>query len=453
MVIAEMTMLDTMDPKTAWCSEFGKLEQSLTSARGAWLLPIRQAAIARFNELGWPTTRDEDWKYTNISPISATVFTSEVDPDPDSAPQPAELLYADSTEDRLVFVNGQFTEDLSSIASPQPGVCICSLTAALDQQRALVEKHLTRYAEYQNDALTALNTAFLSDGLFVYAPKGTVLERPIHAIFISTTNSHPQAVHPRNLVIADSDSELSVLESYVGAGSGVYFNNVVTEVFAADNARIEHYKNVSESEQALHIATLNIQQHRDSTIRGHTVSVGGRLTRNNITTVLDGEGGHCTLDGLNMLSGHQHVDNHLRVEHAKPHCDSREYFKGVYDDSSRGVFSGRIVVHKDAQKTDAKQTNKSLLLSNEALADSKPQLEIFADDVKCTHGATIGQLDDAAVFYMRSRGISEAAAHSVLIYAFANEVLQALRHEPLRNHLRERLLARLPGGHLLRGAP
>jgi Fe-S cluster assembly protein SufD len=263
-------------------------------------------------------------------------------------------------------------------------------------------------------------------------------------LFVATGGDRATATHPRNLIVIESNAQASVVESYVALADGAYFTNPVTEIVAGDNAIVRHYKVERESAQAYHIAAQQLQQLRTSSVSSHNVSIGGAIVRNDVNTRLDGEGAHCTLYGLSTIHGAQHVDNHLIVDHAQPHCDSREFYKGVYDDRSRGVFSGRIIVREGAQKTDAKQTNQTLLLSRDAQVDSKPQLEIFADDVKCTHGATIGQVSEDAVFYLRSRGVSADAARNLLVYAFAREIVATIRLDSLRATLDALLFHRLP---------
>ncbi len=446
-------MLEVDQEQDMYVLQFERLEKRLAGGDRAWLSPIRKAAIARFAELGFPTTRQEEWRYTNVAPIAHTDFEPAGADGPElSIHKISAFTFDDDNCSRLVFVNGRWAPQLSSIRPMPGGVKVCSLATALDADTRLVEPYLARHAGYQDQPFTALNTAFVEDGAFVHLPKGSVVDEPIHLLFVSTTTDHPVVTHPRILIVADAGSQATIVETYAGIGTGTYFTNAVTELVANPNAIIDHYKIEREVETAFHIGTLQVHQFRDSNVSSHVVSLGGALTRNDINAVLDGEGCDCTLNGLYMLRGTQHVDNHLRVEHVKPHCDSREFFKGVLDDRSRGIFTGRIVVHKDAQKTDAKQTNMNLLLSEEALADSKPQLEIFADDVKCTHGATIGQVDADAIFYLRSRGISEEAARSLLVYAFAGESLARVRVAPLRKRLEELIFARLPQGQLLREA-
>ena len=410
---------------------------------------VRRAAFERFVELGFPTMRNEDWRFTNTRAITDTVFRIAPEiADVDRAFVDGQIIDADWP--RLVFVNGHFRAELSSPTARTGPAWAGALAALPDEVARSVQQHLARYADYEQHAFTALNTAFLADGAVVHVPAGVTAEGPIHVLHVSVPGAEPQVSHPRGLIVVEAGGGVTVVESFVGYGAGPYLTNCVTEIVADDNAHVDHYKVVFETTEAYHVGTTRIRLGRDSTVSSHTITLGGKLVRNDVTTVLDGAGGTCTLNGLYIVGDRNHVDNHLRVEHAKPHCDSREYFKGILDDHARAVFTGRIIVHKDAQKTDAKQTNMNLLLSDDCQVDTKPQLEIFADDVKCTHGATIGQLDADAMFYLKSRGIDETAARGVLLFAFAQASLDQVTPEPLRDRLRDALHDLLPGGHLLR---
>lgn len=440
-------MIQVKEDRDLFLSQFERLEKTVGGQ--AWLRPIRKAAISRFVDLGFPSTRHEEWRFTNVAPIAKGAFEPANTERADVRPEQIEALsFGDANAALLVFVNGRYVSELSRTDSVPDGVQICSLGAALEAGGQVVQRHLARYADYDDQAFTALNTALMEDGAFVHIPRGTIVEAPIHLLFVAATNGKKLASHPRNLIVVDANSQVTIVESYVGLSDDEYFTNTVTEVVAGENAVVDHYKIERESDEAFHIATLHLHQHRSSNVTSHTVSIGGALVRNNINTVLDGEGCECTLNGLYTVTGTQHVDNHLNVDHAKPHCNSREFFKGICDGKGRGIFSGRIIVRKDAQKTDAKQSNMSLLLSKDAQVESKPQLEIFADDVKCTHGATIGQVNGDAIFYLRTRGISESAARNLLVYAFAREILDRIRIETLRAQLEGLLVARLPQGQL-----
>lgn len=420
----------------------------------AWLRPVRQTAIDRFAELGFPTKKHEDWKFTNIRPITETEFG--LDPMEGRMPEPDELagfrLPEGAEAARIVFVNGRYAPALSDLDSLPGGIRVAALSEALQGEDDLLESHLTRYADYHNDAFTALNTAFLRDGGFVHIPRGAILEAPIHLLFVSTETDRPAVTHPRNLIVAGEDSQASVVEEYVALHEGVYLSNVVTEVVAGENAVLTHTVIERESTEAFSVGTLRLQQERTSNVSSHTVLLGGSIVRNNVHPVLAGEGGHCVVNGLFLPAGSQHMDNFMRVEHAAPHCDSRQYYNGILDDHGHGVFSGRIVVHQVAQKTDAKQENRNVLLSEQAGVDSKPQLEIYADDVKCTHGATIGQLDAGAIFYLRARGIAEHDARAMLLLGFAGEMIERLREGPVRDYVQGLVEERIPRGQVIETA-
>ncbi|NLX12388.1 MAG: Fe-S cluster assembly protein SufD [Phycisphaerales bacterium] len=432
---------------------FDRLESQASSARAAWLHPVRKAAIASFSEHGFPTIRDEEWRHTNIAPIAGRRYQrSDHAPREISAGELEPFDVPGLAGCRLVWVNGVWTPQLSTFGKLPVGTYVGSIGRAWMSHPALLKGHLAHYAGYRPHAFVALNTAFLTDGALIHLPRGADLTEPIHLMFVSAPDGQLEVSYPRVLIVAESDSQAVVIEHYVGPPGGEYLTNAVTEIVAGDGVILDHYKIQQESTSAAHMATLALRQGRGSSIRSHSIAFGGGLVRNDVQAVLDGEGAECVLNGLSVLDGRQHVDHHLVVDHAQPHGASREYYKTIADGKSHGVFSGRIIVRPGAQKTDAKQTNKNLLLSEEALVDTKPQLEIFADDVKCTHGATIGQLDTDAMFYLRSRGVTEPAARGLLTYAFAAESLQAVRVEPLRQRLAELLVSRLPQGEQLRGA-
>ncbi len=412
--------------------------------------PVRRAAVARFRELGFPTTRDEDWRFTNVASLAQIPFQLARDFHAELSPREIEQFAVPGLgQIQLVFVNGRYAASLSSLRTPAKGLTVRSLAQAIRDDRLVVEQHLTRYAGYHDDAFSALNTAFIEDGAFVHIARGRVIEEPIRLLFVSTATADPIMTHPRNLIVLDESSQAVVVEDYVSLGAEVSFSNVVTEVAVGNNGVLDHYLIERESHHAFNISTLRLEQGRSSNVTSHTVLLGGALVRNNVHPVLAGEGGECLINGLFMATGRQHMDNFMRVEHASPHCDSRQFYHGILDGQSHGVFSGRIIVHKDAQKTDAKQTNKNLLLSEEAQIDSKPQLEIYADDVKCTHGATIGQIDPDAIFYLRSRGIAEDAARALLLFGFAGESLNRMKAEPIRTYLETLVAQWLPEGRLV----
>jgi Fe-S cluster assembly protein SufD len=399
-----------------------------------WLLPLRKAGLAGFAELGFPKLSDEDWRFTNVAPIAQLPFTLAHE----AVVNGAETKLLDAAAftklsgQRLVFVNGFFSAKLSSIQPVADGVRIESLSAALAKDSTLIEKHLGKYAHTSCNTFAALNQAFFTDGAFIFVPQGVEVAGAVQLIYISSAKNSGETILPRNLVIAEANSKLTVVESYISTGNIPYFTNAVTEILAGDNAAVEHIKLQDEALDAFHIATIAGEFGHASKVTVHSFALGAKLSRTNIRTKLAGEGLECILNGLYLTRGEQLADHHMIVEHAQPHCASHEYFNGILDDKSKGVFHGRIYVHPIAQKTDAKQTNKNLLLSDDATANTKPQLEIYADDVKCTHGATIGQLNDESIFYLRSRGIGTDTARQMLIHAFAGEIIERIQCEPAR---------------------
>lgn len=447
-------MVDVQEDRGLYLAQFERFENIQRAGNGVadWLLPIRKAAIARFTELGFPSTKDEEWRFTDVTRIAERMFERPDDSEDLLTPEdiaPYLEIVGDAVA-TLVLVNGLFRRELSSLDALPDDLEVLSMADAWTTRIDAVQPHLTRYAGYAANGFLALNAALMEDGAFVHVGRGCVVQRPVHVLHITIPGAAPTAVHPHSLFVGGQSSQVTIIEQFVTLGDGEAFTNAVTEIVAEQGAVIDHYCVQLESAQTYHIATRQIHQRRDSNVSSHVVTLGGCLVRNDINTVLDGEGVDCYLKGLYVVDGSRHVDNHLSVDHAKPHCNSREFFKGILDDRGRGVFSGRIIVRKDAQKTDAKQTNRSLLLSKDAQVESKPQLNILADDVKCTHGATIGQIDENALFYLRSRGIPANAAHSLLVLAFARESIDEIKVETLRRALDDMLVSRLPHGALLR---
>jgi len=411
----------------------------------AWIAPLHRTGIARFAELGFPTLQHEDWRFTNVAPIARLPFKPVFQASRDSlTPEAvAGFTFGRLPARRLVFVNGHYAPDLSSPGAQKQGVTVGSLAAVLAADSALVEKHLARHAQDEDNAFTALNTAFFQDGAFIHVSAGQTVEAPVHLLFIATAKEAGSTSQPRNLILADKDSRLTVLESYVSAVDGPYFTNAVTELVLGEGAVVEHGKFQDESLSAFHVAAVHAHLGRGCNFISHSVATGARLSRNSIRTVLAGEGVECVLNGLYLTRGDQLADHHMVVEHAQPHCNSHEYYNGILDGRSRGVFHGRILVRPPAQKTDAKQTNKNLLLSEDATVDTKPQLEIYADDVKCTHGATVGQLNEESIFYLRARGLGAETARRMLIHAFAGEIIERVRYAPAREELDKLVWERL----------
>jgi Fe-S cluster assembly protein SufD len=416
---------------------FDNFSKAATGSDLQWLTNLRQDACDRFAKTGFPSTSDEDWRFTNVAPIAKTDFQL--------APKQPYLALREHIESyaiagaacRIVFVNGYFVPELSSISTLPAGVLVASLAQQIAQSPERIEPQLGRYLNTERDPFCALNTVFLEDGAFVHVRSGTVLEAPIHLLFVSVSGQVPLMSHPRNLLIAEDHTELTVVEEFVSLGSTPFFCNAATELLAGEGAVLAHYRIERENSQAFQISTLRIQQDQAANVSSHSVLLGGALVRNNVHPVLAGEGGECLINGLFLGRGREHLDNYMLVEHARPHCESRQFYNGILDEQAHGVFHGRIVVHKDAQKTDAKQTNRNLLLSDNAQIDTKPQLEIFADDVKCTHGATIGQIEENALFYLRTRGIDEVSARRLLLEAFASECLDRMKEGPARGHVAE----------------
>jgi Fe-S cluster assembly protein SufD len=421
-------------------AHFTQFAQRRASNGASWPQAIRQAAFSRFAAIGFPSTLQEAWKHTNVVALAKMPFTLAA---PEREALPDDVLtrasYGQMMGPRLVFVNGHYAPALSALQPLPEGVIVGSLAQTISSNRRSVEPHLAGYASFQNHAFVALNTAFMQDGAFIHIPPGAIIAAPIHLLFVSTAPTKPTVSYPRNLIVVDRGGQATVVESYVGGAREVYLTNAVTEVVAGEHAVVNHYRLQQESKAAFHMATLQVHQDCSSHVTSHAIALGGALARNEVTAVLAGAGSECTLNGLFMVADQQHVDNQTRVEHVQPHCSSRELYKGVLDGNGRGVFNGTIYVHKDAQKSNAKQTNKNLLLSPQAWINTKPQLEIYNNDVQCGHGATIGRLDEEALFYLRCRGIGLEQARSLLTYAFASEMLSRITIEPMQAALHETL--------------
>jgi Fe-S cluster assembly protein SufD len=408
-----------------------------------WLALLRQRGLERFQEAGFPTSRDEDWRFVNLAPLTTAKFRLAGD-GPAVRPEAlAAYRYPDTEAVLLVFVNGRFVPGLSDLDRVPPGVTVGSLAALAERHSSLLTHHLGRYAHPEDSGFTALNTALLADGLLLHVARDVQVTEPFHALFVTTGDSAGLATHPRNLVVLESGARASVIESYAGLGDGPYFTNAVTEAVVGDGATLEYLKIQRESEQAFHVGTSHLRLGRDSRGSSHSVSFGAVLCRNNLDVVLDGPGVEAQMYGLYMGRDRQEIDNHTSLLHAHPNGSTREVYKGILDGHAHGVFNGKIYVTPIAQKTDAKQTNRALLLSEHARIDTKPQLEIFADDVKCTHGATVGALDQQASFYLKSRGIAGPLARKILTYAFAAEVLEEIPFPTVREALEAVVMARL----------
>ena len=432
---ATIANADELKEAEPFASAFEQFEKNTSANTPPWLRALRSAGIAHFSELGFPSKDHEEWRFTNVAPIAALPFrpVTRAPQNGVAAREIEPFIFGDLKCDRMVFINGHYSPQLSSRLPAADGIKVSHLATALHTDGVIIEKHLGRCARFDDNAFTALNTAFIQDGAFLYIPARRMLETPIHLLFLSSEPG--AAIQPRNLIVAEAGAKATVIEHYVSLVDSACLTNAVTEIVAGNNASIEHCKIQRENAQSFHVATVQAHQDRDSRVISHSISLGGRIARNNINLVLDGQGIDSILNGLYFARGEQLADHHTVADHAKPHCSSHEFYHGILAGRAKGVFNGKIFVRKDAQKTDAKQTNRNLLLSSEATIDTKPQLEIFADDVKCTHGATVGQLDDEAIFYLRSRGIGDALARNMLVHAFASEILNRITVEPVRDEL------------------
>jgi len=450
--VTEALAVAAVDPRAQYVADFASLDKEFYGSEPDWLRRLRATALARFQEVGFPTLKEEMWRHTNVAPIAKQRFVPAVRSEGDGLSpdrlRPARFSQFEGSE--LVFVNGRYAARLSALKDVPPGVRVGSLAKMLAWDAKGVEPYLGKYARVDANPFVALNTAFVQDGAFVHVPKGVVVEHPIHLLFVSTYHPTPAVAYPRNLIVVDEGAHATVTESYVGLDEGVYFTNPVTEAVVGPSAHLDHYKLQRESEKAFHVGALQVHQERASVVSDNSLSFGGAIVRNDVKTWFAGEGAEVALYGLYATHGTQHMDSHTLIDHAAPACTSRELYKGILDGHSRGVFYGNIVVHKDAQKTNAMQTNKNLLLSKDALADSIPGLQILANDVKCKHGSTTGQLDEGAIFYLRSRGIDPEAARAMLTYAFVREVVDQVKVAAMHAILSIQLASRLPHADAVR---
>ena len=427
----------------SYVTDFRAFEESLPAEGPGWLREIRQQAFARFRDLGFPTARrgNERWKYTNVAPIADAAFSYPVDAG--AKVTPADIRRVAPWDDgwvNLVFVNGRYSPALSAAPGELTGARVTNLAEAVRADGDVIESHLARHAVFEDDGFTALNTAFLRDGAFLYLPEGESLEKPLHLVFVTAGGAEPTVSYPRTLIVAGANSRLTVIESYVSLSSARYLTDAVTEIVLADGAQVDHVKLLLESQEAFHVASSRVYQGRDSTFSSTSFARGAAIARNDILMTLDAPGSSCHLNGLYVTSGGQHIDNYINIDHAKPHTTSRLTYKGILDGKSKAVFGGIVLVRPGADKADSHQEDKNLLLSEEAEVASKPSLEIYADDVKCGHGATAGMIAEDAIFYMRSRGLDLETASAFFIKGFASQIIDAIQVRPLRAYL-ERLIA------------
>jgi Fe-S cluster assembly protein SufD len=417
-VIEGAIVTDVMERQNTYLAAFERFERELAASGTPAIHRLRKAAMARFLEMGFPGPKDEEWRFTPTAALARVPFTLA----------PAE---------KISFSVGNQPPSVKSLPK---GLILCDLAEAIEKHSSLVESHLARHADWKTHPFTALNTAFLRHGALLYVPPGTKIDEPILLLCSAENCGESPVWHRRILVIVGDNSQITLVEGYKGVPRTTYFTNAVTEIVVGPGAIVDHYKVQQESERAFHQATMQVQLGRAARFSSHSVTQGGHWVRNEINAVFEGEGGECILNGLYQASGQQLIDNHTFIDHAYPNCASHELYKGILDGNARGVFNGKIYVRQDAQKTDAKQTNQTLLLSDDATINTKPQLEIYADDVKCTHGATVGQLDAESIFYLRSRGIGLAEARSLLTYAFANDIVNRIQVANVREELERSLL-------------
>lgn len=430
-------MENKTDIKQYFINQFDEFEKSLNGEKTSEFHQLRKSAISNFQGLNFPTQKDEEWKYTNISPLLKHNFSSAQIKE-DVAPDIINKFLFDKLEHSLlVFVNGIYSPKLSNITDLPKGVEVGSIAEAIRSDNPIVKKHLGNYAKNENYFFTTLSSAFIKDGAFVYVPDGKVVEDAIHIIFYTSSENEKLITQPRNLFIAGKNAQLTIIEHYVSDKETIYLTNAVTEIVADENAIVDHIRLQEESKKAFHIARMEVDQERSSNFSSHLISHGAEISRNDFNARFNDEGSECMLNGLFMIDDEQLFDAHTMIDHAKPHCNSHEHYKGILQDKSKGVFNGKVMVRQDAQKTNAFQQNNTILLSDDAVMNTKPQLEIFADDVKCSHGATIGKLNDEAKFYLKSRGIGEEAATAILIHAFASDVITSIKIPALRDYLEE----------------
>jgi len=419
-----------------YISEFKAFQQNGASKSPLWVNDVRQSALSVFTERGFPTTKEEDWKYTNISPIAKSQFKYSSGAANVSAELVQSLLVEGMEQHVIVFVNGHFSKTHSQLNGLQSNVVVKNLIDAYSTHNDIVKEHLSQYVKLQKNPFTALNTTFINDGAFIHVPANVHIVKPIHLIFVSTKNDNDQLVsHIRNLIVVEAGSTVNFVHSFASAQSNNNLTNVVTEVVAKKGSVVELVKVQCESELSYHIENLHVHQYQESRVHIFSLAVGAAIARNDMSVIIDGESTECNLNGLYITSGTQLIDHHTFMHHIHPNCPSHELFKGILMDKSRAVFNGKVYVEPEAQKTDSKQTNRNLLLSDEAIVDTKPELEIFADDVKCTHGAAVGGMNETHSFYLKTRGISEESANGILTVGFAAEATQKIMHPDLRQHV------------------
>jgi Fe-S cluster assembly protein SufD len=438
-----------MKDENAYFTAFREAMRQREQTEPSWLSRLREESFERFEQSGFPVVQQEEWKYTNVAAISRTKFSPVLErkgtrPDSDWL---AAFAYPETRNSTAVFLNGIFQPELSSLTALPEDVVAMELGEALlsGQHGESVRKQLEGGIQPAENGFTTLNTALFSSGLFLRIPRGQRIERPIHLLFIglSGNNGTRPAAFPKVLIVGEENSNATMIESYASPGDDTYLTNAIIDVSLGSGARFEHYKVQRESPHAFHVATTSADLGPNAIYDATTINFGAVLSRHDIEVRMDHEGAECSVDGLYMIDGDQHTDTHSVIDHRQPRCRSQQLYKGILDGKSRAVFNGKVFVRHGAQQTDARQTNKNLLLSKEARVDTKPQLEIFADDVKCTHGAAIGQLEEDEVFYLESRGIRPELARNLLTYGFAEEVIEKIKIASVRQQLDAAVLNRL----------
>lgn len=437
-------MSNITDKKNWYQKQFRTFEESLNGQRNSPIHDLRKLALDQFMSLEFPDSRNEDWKYTSIEPILSRTFelVNSNDQNKVNSKDIDPFLISD-TSARLVFVDGRFSPSLSQTGNLPKGITVKNLSQSLTDDVGAIQSRLNDQLKKNKDVFTALNNAFALDGFFIDAADHAEADLPIYILYLNSTESKSTLVQPYNLITVGRNARIAVVENFASLSTGSALTNSCTNISIAENGSLDLVKIQQENIQTCHIGSSEIRQGRGSRLTHRIITSGGALVRNVVTLNLDAERIESTLDGVYMTTGTQHVDNRTIIHHAKPNCNSHELYKGILDGKSSGVFNGKIIVHQDAQKTDAKQSNKNLLLSQDATMNTKPQLEIFADDVKCTHGATIGRLEEESLFYLRTRGIGKEQAKNMLTYAFAGEIVERIKHEPTRDYLDGLLLDRL----------
>ena len=430
--------------KEWYLSSFRKFEEKLNGESKSFLHDLRKEALAQLAEVDFPTTRDEEWKYTSVSPILKQNFIPafNIDKQNISKVEIKKYLFSGFDFYTMTFINGIYSEELSDLQNLQKGITVNSLSSLLRSNPKVISEQITKFVKTEN-AFNLLNRVYSTDGAVVIVPDGVIVEKPIQILFLNGYNDKLVLSIPHNLIVAGKNSQVSIITNYSALNSSVYFSNIITEVFAGESSIVDLYKIQNENDNSFHYEKVEAHQLKKSIFNHYNFTFGGEIVRNDINSTLDDENIETHYYGLYLGKGNQHIDNHTFVDHAKPNCMSNELYKGILDNEARGVFNGKIIVRKDAQKTNAYQQNKTVLLSKTAKINTKPQLEIFADDVKCTHGATVGHLDDTAYYYIRTRGIPAELAKSMLIRAFANDVVESVKIEPLRDQLNHMIFEHL----------